>query len=143
MLNTHIPAEAETREIDRMHDSVIAEYRVHLQNETIEMVSYGEQTKYTLKMTGVLTHSFENIQSSNIVLSVEQKPVERFLADNQALLLRNQKDAWPVHFDSLPELERFLKEEAYQYLVIYASLGLCGWVLAKNFTLEEEPWEEK
>ena len=102
-----------------MHDSIITEYRVDFQEKSITVYSKGAQTLYILEATGVLTHHFENVLQSNIILSIEETEIDKFVTENQHSLAQIQMLVIGMCHGT-QELEAFLKKEQYKYISIYS-----------------------
>ena len=47
--------------------------------------------------------------------------------------MQGQPYLWPMDYDSLENLEKYLVLNEYKYIQIYSSMGLCGWILAKDW----------
>ncbi len=121
-----------------MHDSIIQEYHVDLKAQTLLIKAHNNEKDYDTVFLAqdVLTHCFENILTDNIILSIDELPIGYFLSDNRALLLDKQAYCWPVSFQSFGDLNTYLVQNGYKYIVIYASYGLCGWILAKSYYIQ-------
>lgn len=122
-----------------MHDSIITSYNVDFDNKMLILYTENvtEKKEYVLVAQGVLTHVFENIIGSNIVLSIEESTIKDFFIQNKNKLEEGKKYSWPIDYEDRHALENFIKNNSYKYIKISASLGLCGWILAKEFSITD------
>lgn len=122
-----------------MHDSIIEEYRVDFKAKTLLIKTHSDKTNHETVFFAqdVLTHYFENILTDNIVLSVDELPIGHFLSDNRSLLLDKKPYCWPIQFQSIDDLEDYLVQNKYKYIVICSSYGLCGWILARSYYIQQ------
>ncbi len=122
-----------------MHDSKLISYSVDFRGKTLSMQAYLEKKNQyiVLVMKDVLTHQFENILNENILLDIEEASIDCFINDN-IKLLKNAKDyCWPIIYDNIDELKKYLLQNKYKYIKIYSSFGLCGWALAKEYGIRK------
>lgn len=122
-----------------MHDSIITKYIIDFTSQTIRLESYDEklQIGYVLHAKGVLSHSFYHVQDCSIILDVEECELSHFLSLYQEDLEAGKYYHWPLYFRDLHHLEQILRTEQYRYISISSSSGLYGWILAKEFYIEE------
>lgn len=124
-----------------IHDNEIVSYTVNLQKKkiTIQTLS-GKDNEVPVKIEfiDVLAHSFETQLQGSILLDISQFKISSFVKDNKELL-ENQKDsAWPMYYEKIGDLLKVLHNEKYNYYVIFASYGLNGWVIAKEYNISIE-----
>lgn len=121
-----------------MHDNIIISYEVDLRGKTLKLITYNKQkdNNQTLFTEGVLTHLFEDVLANSIILSVDEQTIEMFLKENSDELAQKEGECWPIFYDGLNELKDYLVNNNYKYIKIYASYGLCGWILAKNYFIK-------
>ncbi len=127
---------AQDNKEDRMfelHDSLLVAYEVDIKHKEIVLeVEKGEKSKKVV-FKEVLTHMFENILLYNIILQIEESKIAYFIKENKSELMQGQPYLWPMDYDSLENLEKYLVLNEYKYIQIYSSMGLCGWILAKDW----------
>lgn len=58
-----------------------------------------------------------------------------FIEGNLELLERHKPYCWPTYYNTLDELREMLINKQYEYYVIFSSLGLNGWVIAKKMNI--------
>ncbi len=117
-----------------IHDNEILSYEIDFKNQKI--VIHTESTfeeNADIFFTDVLTHFFETQIKHNIIFDIEKYELFQFIEDNRDLLISQKKYGWPTDYDTIEELAEKLQKEQYFYYIICSSLGLCGWVLAKNY----------
>ena len=128
-----------------MHDYVINFYNVNLMEKTLNIyISHRNGQKKQIVVTGVLTHFFENILEENI-LSIEEFQIKDFLKEQYEELELRKNYCWPIDYQNIDELMKFLNENAYVYIKIYSSFGMYGWIIAKHIMVKEldENYEHK
>lgn len=120
-----------------MHDSQLISYCVDFETKTLSMRAYlvKKDQQIELVMKDVLTHHFENILNENILLDIEETHIDCFMDENIELLKNAKDDCWPMVYDDIDGLKKYLLQNRYKYIKIYSSFGLCGWVLAKGYNL--------
>jgi len=119
-----------------VHDNIILSYQVDFENETLIIKTLYDDNKIREKIdvifTGYLTHIFENEMKDNIILSIDESSCDRFIEDEQEFLIKQKNNWWPIKYETQNDLSDYLQDNCYKAYIIYASLGLSGWVLAKN-----------
>jgi len=129
-----------------MHDYVINFYNVNLMEKTLNIyISHRNGQKKQIVVTGVLTHFFENILEENILLSIEEFQIKDFFKEQHEELELRKNCCWPIDYQNIDELMKFLNENAYVYIKIYSSFGMYGWIIAKHIMVKEldENYEHK
>lgn len=122
-----------------MHDDYIVSYFVDIDNKSIQIITCNDEktVKHRVTFSGVLTHSFNCILEYNILFDITDSKVELFLNDNSRQLEEMKNYCWPINYAKSEELADYLKQKKYRYYIINSSLGMCGWVLAKRFKIDE------
>lgn len=129
-----------------VHDNEILSYEVDLQQDQIIIYTiYEGQSKKeetNIVFTDVLNHKFEHQLKGSIILDIVESDIRNFIKENLRAIEENKNYGWPVHFNSIVELERKLIEENYKYIEIMSSYGLNGWVVAKNYEINTKNFNE-
>ena len=95
--------------------------------------------------SGVQGYHFENDAFGNIIFGLESVPLEWFLTEYGAEIselrrMTGSPGSWAKNLASAPE---YLRDEGIKAFILSSSLGLSGWVLAKEIsissTAEQEP----
>lgn len=122
-----------------MHDSIIEEYHVDFKGKTLFIKMHSDKANHETVFFAqdVLTHCFENILVDNIILSIDELTIDNFISCNRSLLLDKKSYCWPIQFQSIDNLADYLVQNKYKYIVIYSSYGLCGWILARNYYIQQ------
>ncbi|WP_454192376.1 hypothetical protein [Paenibacillus sp. Marseille-Q7038] len=60
-----------------------------------------------------------------------------FVSDNRDMLDEYKNYSWPIVYNTIEELSDELLMESYNYYTIMASLGLNGWVVAREYKIIE------
>jgi hypothetical protein len=85
---------------------------------------------------GVQGYHFENDAFGNVIFDVSNAPMEQFLtecgAEISELYRMNGSPTWAADLASAPE---FLREQGIKAFILSSSLGLSGWVLAKEISI--------
>ncbi|WP_413497280.1 hypothetical protein [Carnobacterium maltaromaticum] len=121
----------------KMHDNEIISYEINLKEQTINIKTQApnEKEEYIF-FTDVFAYYFENQLLGSVILDLFEEPLEKFVVDNESLLIEGRKNAWPMHYKEISQLEAKVKAGNLKYYIIASSYGLRGWVLAKNLILK-------
>ena len=119
-----------------VHDSIIESYQVNFEDELLIInTKYDDNIiceKTEVIFTGYLTHIFYNEMKNSIILDIEECRLNSFFEDERELLEERRKCGWPIMYETENDLFNYLHANKYKAFIIYASLGLNGWVLAKK-----------
>ena len=118
-----------------MHDFLVQSYSIEFEKKEFLLHAYHNQSGQAaiLQASGVLTFSFKYSIVGSILLSVDEIPIDLFIARNETELLDGKAYGWPLPYNDLTDLAHQLKERRLKCLDICASWGLCGWILAEDF----------
>jgi len=129
-----------------IHDNLIVYYEVHCEKRTITLhTEYRVENKPTeftnVVFEGVQAYHFENDAFGNIIFDVSNVPLESFLTEYgteiSELYRMNGSPTWAADLASAQES---LCEQGIKSFILSSSLGLSGWVLAKEiYTLPVNP----
>jgi hypothetical protein len=126
-----------------IHDDQLVSYDVQCEKRTITLhTEYRVEDKPTeftnVVFEGVQGYHFENDAFGNIIFDVSNVPVEQFLAEYgnemSELYRMNGSPTWAADLVSAPEC---LREQGIKAFILSSSLGLSGWVLAKEISISE------
>ncbi len=125
-----------------IHDNQLVSYEVQCEKRTITLYTEFRERKPTeftnVVFEGVQGYHFENDAFGNIIFDVSNVPVERFLTEYGAeiseLYRMNGSPTWAVDLVSAPE---HLREQGTKAFILSSSLGLYGWVLAKEISIDQ------
>ena len=122
-----------------VHDNIILSYHVDFENEVLAMkthYTYYNDSKAPentdVIFTGYLTHDFSNAMRRSIIFDIEKYPLDRFLEEARELLEERKNYWWPIKYKNEKELVEYLQANQYKVFSIYASIGLGGYVFAKQ-----------
>ncbi len=91
----------------------------------------------TVVFTGVDGYHFEDDAFGNIIFDLEEVPTAGFVSEYRDELAKSHRyggvGTWASDLDTAP---RVLSDLGIQAYVLSASLGLSGWVLAKEAFVE-------
>lgn len=122
----------------KMHDNEVISYEINLKEQTINIKTQTPNEKEEcLCFTDVFAYHFENQLLGSTILDLFEEPIEKFIGDNENLLIEGRKHAWPMHYKEISQLDAKLNKDNLKYYIIASSYGFRGWVLAKNLTIEK------
>ncbi len=123
-----------------IHDNLLISYEVHCEKRTITLYTEyrveNKPTEFTnVVFEGVQGYHFENDAFGNIIFEVSNVPAEQFLTEYGAeiseLYRMNGSPTWAADLASSPQA---LREQGIKPFILSSSLGLSGWILAKEIS---------
>jgi hypothetical protein len=124
-----------------IHDNLLVSYEVQCEQRTITLrTEYRDPNKprefTNVVFKGVQAYHFDSDAFGNIIFDVPEVPVEQFLTEYggeiSELYRMNGSPTWAEHLVSAPE---YLREHGIKAFILSASLGLSGWVLAREISI--------
>jgi hypothetical protein len=125
-----------------VHDNLLISYEVRCDLRTIiirtEHRIKGEPSEFiNVSFKGVEGYRFENDAFRNIILDVEPITTDQFLKDHGTGILESYRMAgapgpWAANLETA---HSFLLEQKIQAFDISSSIGLSGWVLAREISI--------
>ena len=122
-----------------MHDDLIVGYEVDCDRRTIKFRTRRpnwaqDQTIRNTIFRGVVGYHFKDDAFSNIIMAVEYVPIEKFVQEYRLELSVSFReagalDAWTQSDEASIEA---LVDAGVNAIVISSSMGLSGWILAKQ-----------
>lgn len=137
--------------IKLIHDGIIKNYKVDFKSKEIKLYiepstslvtklghSNGKKEEIVLTFKETFAHKFiyESMTLENILLDIDMSNISVFVKRHKEELEDSKEYGWPMLFNSIEELEEKLKKEKYTYYDIYSSLGMSGWIVAKDMSIE-------
>lgn len=121
----------------QVYDNRINSYYVDFANSIFKMDTYWEgKENTTIEFTGLLAHKFKNVITSNIIFGLYQTTIPSFIEKEKESLLESLKYDFPsTKARNCDELKKKLENEQYNIFYLDSSLGLCGYVIAKDITI--------
>jgi len=129
------------------HDDYLVGYEVDCEGRQIKLhiksaASVAEEAGVsTVIFTGVDGYHFENDAFGNIIFDLETVPTAGFVSEYRGELAESHRyggvGAWASDLDAAP---RLLSEQGIHAYVLSSSLGLSGWVLAREIFVEPRKW---
>lgn len=120
-----------------LHDSVILNYTVDFKEKTLTINTEDDNFKINeVIFRNYLAHSFNNVVIDNIIFDIEEVSIENFIESNKKFLEDNIKYGFPsLHTnEGMIGLKNALKDNEYKVFEISSSLGLNGFIIAKEVT---------
>jgi hypothetical protein len=125
-----------------IHDNLIVSYEVQCETRRIvlhtEYHAFDKTTEYTdIVFTGVEGYHFENDAFSNIILNLEEVRVAQILSEYYGQISESYRKAgapgpWAANLDGASE---FLSKKGIKGYLLSSSIGLSGWVLAREVSI--------
>ncbi len=78
-------------------------------------------------------HRLDNAMQGSIILDIDEVSVEQFMSWNKQDLENGKKSCWPACFESIEALSKILTDGKYKYYILYASYGMRGWIISKDY----------
>lgn len=124
------------KEYELIHDSIVVSYMVDFKKEILQLNTNYHGKEATIKFQGLLAHDFENVIRNNIIFSISQVTIECFILEKSNILVEALKYGFPtIEVCSIKELEDFLKVNKYKIFYIESSMGMVGYVIAKEINI--------
>ena len=126
--------------MDNIHDNEIVKYSVDFIKKEIVIKTLNEKNE-TIKILfqNVLVYCFEKEMPNSIIFDIEKFEIEKLIEENIELLKENKDYGWPpIPYNNTKGLVEQLKTEQYNYYTIEATIGLCGWIVAKKVQIKKE-----
>ena len=119
-----------------VHDNRIISYMVDFKGQILQINIKGYDEEVIIRFQGLLAHDFENVLLNNIILEIYQVTIECFLLEEVNKLSETLKYGFPtIEVSNVKELEDYLKENGHRVFYLTASLGMCGYIIAKEIIL--------
>lgn len=122
----------------KVHDNRIISYSVDFINKVLQLNTQWEEKEITIiTFTGLLAHKFENVIEYNIILDLYEVTIEFFIENEKEQLDEWLKYGFPsMKSINIMELEKSLNTEGYKIFYMDSSLGLCGYIIAKDIIID-------
>ncbi len=121
-----------------IHDNSLLSYSVSAQKREIRLHTIfldGERSEYTdVVFSGVVAYHFEHDDFQTILFDIIEANLEDIHDEYEFLFSQGRSYHWPVDHDSRESLLRRMREQEIRAFDIQSSLGLSGWVWARNMT---------
>lgn len=126
--------------MDNIHDNEIVKYSVDFIKKEIVIKTLNEKNEtIEILFQNVLVYCFEKEMPNSIIFDIEKFEIEKLIEENIELLKENKDYDWPpIAYNNTKELVEQLKIEQYNYYTIEATIGLCGWIVAKKVQIKKE-----
>lgn len=122
-----------------IHDGVITGYTVNfLEHELRIDIETVTGDIDTVTFDSYLAHYFDHVMAGSILLDIEEADLKTFFAENREEFESHKLFAWPIWYDDVNELEQYLQVNNYKCYIIFASIGLSGYVFAKTFKIKKK-----
>ena len=124
----------ESQVFDGLHDNRVLGYRVDLEARTLEMDTRTEAGgAVSLRFTGLLAHRFENVIPGSILFDLEELDLDGFFGRYRGYLEKAVRYGFPhPGCRTAGEVREMMEREGIRAFAIGSSLGLWGFVLARE-----------
>lgn len=121
----------------QVHDNIVQSYFVDFANGLLRMnTCRGNIENTIIEFTGLLAHKFENVLTSNIIFGLYQTTIRSFIEGKKENLSESLKYGFPsMKAQNCAELRKELEKEQYKIFYFDSSLGLYGYVIAKDIRI--------
>ncbi len=123
---------------DLVHDNEILSYQVDIANNVLTMVTkFYDWEDTTIVFSGFLAHKFERVMSGpNIIFDLHQISIQKFVDENREQLTHDLPYGFPIGLvKTCDELINVLEARDYKVYQIDSTLGLYGYVIAKDISI--------
>lgn len=118
------------------HDHLLVSYSVDCEARKLEIhVKHWERAERRIVVfSGVIGYHLQNDAFGNIIFSLEQVLLERFLSEYASEIIESYRLAgalggWTTDLSAAPQV---LKADGVETFILSSSYGLSGWVLARG-----------
>lgn len=119
-----------------VHDNEIISYEVNFEKRTLFLhTKYYEKEFTDIMFENVLAHCFENEIQTNILFGMYQMPIEDYIKEYAEIIEKQMPYGFPISSNNLNDLKAYLINNNYNIYQFDSSLGMCGYVIAKNVDL--------
>ena len=118
--------------MNNVHDYIIRSYSVNFEEKKITLEISNDMKEKQIVFHNFFSYKFYDEMPYSIILDLEERPLDDFFSENEELLQKGEKKAWPIMYDSFEELEDEIRTANVSYQVLYSSYGMNGWVLAER-----------
>ena len=125
---------------DQIHDATVWEYHVDFKAHSLNMtVGWSNGSGVKVCFSGLLAHHFENVIEANILFDIEEVSSSYFLQKREAFLTEKLRFGFPINKNNCRTVEQLAGYlEGYRIFQIDSSLGLIGFVIAKDIQINEK-----
>ena len=124
-------------EYSHVHDNIILSYQVDIGNKELKIITeYPDKEEVTITFTGLATHRFEYVTYHNIIACIWQVSTDFFVEENRDLLEKYLRYGAPIVAENCDKLKEYLSNNGLKVFEIGASMGLSGFVMAKEISIE-------
>lgn len=121
---------------DLIYDSTIISYMVDFEKSILQINTRNCDKEIIIRFKGLLAHKFENVITNNIIFDISEATMEEFILEESNTLSESLEYGFPtIEVSNMRELENYLKENLYGVFYITSSLGMCGYIIAKEIIL--------
>ena len=125
-----------------VHDNLLVSYEVHCERREIRMLTEyhydsAPVAQTVVLFTGVEAYYFQHDCFGTILGDIEEVSAESILTKRLAEFQEGYHlSGWPRFWrKSLDDVQRYLREQATRGFEISSSIGMTGWVLARDMQM--------
>ena len=120
------------------HYVLVRGYAVDYEACELRIDTLRQGKRLLLRFEELLAHQFDHAGSRNVIYDVATVSADEFVAAQRKQLMRTLRYGFPMKEGKGPDaLRDYLNEQGYTVFVVRASVGMCGYVIAKRLVIEE------
>ncbi|MDR0298968.1 MAG: hypothetical protein LBI13_02645 [Streptococcaceae bacterium] len=117
------------------HDYEIKNYKVEIngENSYIEFIVSSDSMTKQIIFDKMLAFKIEDVNNfQNVILDILELNVDSLVQVNSLFFEKKRDYMWPIDFDTIQDLKDYLVQNSFKAFIISSSLGLNGWIIAKE-----------
>ena len=120
-----------------LHDFRIDRLDLDFAESTAKMSCTFEdgKTKKEVIFSDFLGAKLEDVTAGSIIMDIESWTISSFIENQKSYLEKRLNYGWPTPAKDLTELEERLVNSSYKVWCIFATLGITGFIIAKDMEL--------
>jgi hypothetical protein len=119
------------------HNVRVLGYAVDCETQELTIRTEQQGKRLVMRFEALLAHHFDHAGIRNVIYDITSVPLDEFIAEERKRLIRTLRYGFPAPVSGgLDSLRRSLTEQGYRVFEIRASVGLCGYVIAKRLIIE-------
>ena len=119
------------------HCMRVLSYTVDYEASELGISTEQQGKRLRMRFEELLAHHFDHAGRRNVIYDVSTVSLDAFITAERRQLTRAMRYGFPLEEGrGTDDLRRYLIEEGYSVFQIRASVGMCGYVIAKRLVIE-------
>ena len=119
------------------HCVKVLSYTVDFEAGELRIRADREGKRLLMRFEELLAHQFDHTGNRNVIYDVSTVSLDAFITAERRQLTRTMRYGFPLKEGRGPdELRKYLSEGGFSVYQIRASVGMCGYVIAKRLVIE-------